>query len=528
MSHIEKMEMFMVKYKEALRLVDREFIHGIKTHIRYNYRHVNVKLEMDKIVVYKEISLEEFANTYVTICDEHFKVIPHFAFVTEAEIEESLHCRKDILLSYKIDYQKEDIIKSVGERSILTHEYGPWSNYKDEDIQNDFFKCECGVTKGKWNLNLTCPECGKPVKEMDYSIDKFGYFLSDTGYKFLTYKGYQILNNLLSGTGEGIVDYLCSSRIPPTAKEKDIEIVKKYRNLYLYDVVEDLINEVLEPKKRIDKAKQIKFFLDNKDVMFNRYIPVISTAFRRFNATKTFDIDKIECFNNLNQLFISLSTDLWNLDTHLGTRFEMKYYYTVLKDIKKAGDSIHAIATADKYKYLRSGVMGLRQNNVIMAVLEPLNIGMKEDICVVNYKAVIALFTHRIEDYLLKKGVSLHDIHNLLNLDVECNEEEKLLLEEFVQNNNLIVEFNRQPTIALQSSLPILIAGLTDENVIYMHPITCAKVASDHDKSVTFILIKYRCNNAMNCWKALRALNTEITKLSGSGNSGYKFKRYPR
>ena len=81
------------------------------------------------------------------------------------------------------------------------------------------------------------------------------------------------------------------------------------------------------------------------------------------------------------------------------------------------------------------------------------------------------MFTHRIEDYLLKKGVSLHDIHNLLNLDVECNEEEKLLLEEFVQNNNLIDDFNRQPTIALQSSLPILIAGLTDEKGINIEPI---------------------------------------------------------
>ena len=159
--------------------------------------------------------------------------------------------------------------------------------------------------------------------------------------------------------------------------------------------------------------------------------------------------------------------------------------------------------------------MGLRQNNVVMAVLEPLNTGLKEDLCVINYNALKALFSMRIEEWLINKAYRYHDIQELLNLNKEPSSEEKLILEEFVATNTLIVEFNRQPTIALQSSLPILIAGLTDAKVIYMHPLTCGKVASDHDKiSVTFIGITYRCLNTVNCWNALKPISPAGSRKS--------------
>ena len=526
LSVLSKVELFKHKYVEALRKNDLDFIHMIKTHIKYEYavKESDIILEENKIIHFREISLEDFAQKYITYCDEEFKVIPHFVLITDEEKKERIHRNKDFIISYNLDYSKEDIISLTGERSIYSHEFGPWANFKDEDIQDDFFKCSCGKTKGKYNLGVICPEpgCNTPVKEMDYSIDKFGYF--ETPVKFLTYKGYQLLNRILSGNkkSDGILDLLCSVKLPKNIvdnkgklkyKESDLALVKRYKNTYLYDSVEDLIQEVAGDKET--KAKDIAFFLENKNALFTNYIPVISTAFRRFNASKTFEIDKIETFNSLNQLYVELSTALKDFDLFKGTNFACRNYFLVTKIVKKIGVAIHEIATEAKEKYLRANVMGLRQNNVVMAVLEPLNTGLKEDLCVINYNALKALFSMRIEEWLINKAYRYHDIQELLNLNKEPSSEEKLILEEFVATNTLIVEFNRQPTIALQSSLPILIAGLTDAKVIYMHPLTCGKVASDHDKiSVTFIGITYRCLNTVNCWNALKPISPAGSRKS--------------
>jgi hypothetical protein len=164
-------------------------------------------------------------------------------------------------------------ISLTGERSIYSHEFGPWANFKDEDIQDDFFKCSCGKTKGKYNLGVICPEpgCNTPVKEMDYSIDKFGYF--ETPVKFLTYKGYQLLNRILSGNkkSDGILDLLCSVKLPKNIvdnkgklkyKESDLALVKRYKNTYPENFegagikLEITINNIKEVRKVLERLNK--------------------------------------------------------------------------------------------------------------------------------------------------------------------------------------------------------------------------------------------------------------------------------
>ena len=57
----------------------------------------------------------------------------------------------------------------------------------------------------------------------------------------------------------------------------------------------------------------------------------------------------------------------------------------------------------------------------------------------------------------------------------------KEILHEFLNKEPRIVEYNRQPTIRLQSSIPLTIVGLTTAKVIYVHPTTCKKPNADHD-----------------------------------------------
>ena len=49
----------------------------------------------------------------------------------------------------------------------------------------------------------------------------------------------------------------------------------------------------------------------------------------------------------------------------------------------------------------------------------------------------------------------------------------------------VVIEYNRQPTIRMQSSLPLTIVGLTDKPVLFVHPTTAKKPNADHDKNLS-------------------------------------------
>ena len=171
-------------------------------------------------------------------------------------------------------------------------------------------------------------------------------------------------------------------------------------------------------------------------------------------------------------------------------------------------NSILQLSASSKHAYLRSSVMGIRQNNVVMAVLEPLDRGMKEDSCVINYRYFIALYSNELEQFLItEKKLSPHKAHLIMNFNTNNWKQAKELLHEFLDKESRIVEYNRQPTIRLQSSIPLTIVGLTTAKVIYVHPTTCKKPNADHDKSVTFMRITHRCNNTENCWNALKPIS---------------------
>ena len=101
LSVLSKVELFKHKYVEALRKNDLDFIHMIKTHIKYEYavKESDIILEENKIIHFREISLEDFAQKYITYCDEEFKVIPHFVLITDEEKKERIHRNKDFIIS---------------------------------------------------------------------------------------------------------------------------------------------------------------------------------------------------------------------------------------------------------------------------------------------------------------------------------------------------------------------------------------------------------------------------------------------
>ena len=398
---------------------------------------------------------------------------------------------------------------------------GAYANFKDEDIHDDFFVCRCTHLKGKRNINIVCPRCKTPVAQRDFSVDKFGYF--KTKERFITGVGFSVLSNILNSGNrkEGILSYLCGKRMTDdgVAARNKFNIAKRYKDKFLYDCVEDLIYEAL-PGKVIEKnKKKIDFFLNNKDKFFLSYIPVISTAFRRMTYSSSFGVEHFEAHNDLNHTLTSLSLSLMHMEMFEGTKNVYKYYYMSMKYIHEMYESIVLMSASSKFAYLRSSVMGIRQNNVVMAVLEPLSRGMKEDTTVINYRYFIALYSTEIEHFLIhKKKLSPHKAHLILNFNTNNWRQAKELLHEYLNENTCIVEYNRQPTIRLQSSIPLTIVGLTTAKVIYIHPITCKKPNADHDKICHVYLGRVRCNNTVNCWKALKP-----TTPKGSRKSEEKF-----
>lgn len=480
---VQKIDHFKKKYLEK----DPELIYNIERFISSERYHDTPQLLPDRIVYYESVDLDTFAEDWVSRCDEKLRPIFHYELLSDAEIKRAIEYGNDFVISHNIDYNiknYEGILTLYGEKSIYYHEWGPYANFKDDDIHDDFFICGCTLLKGKQNLNVMCPRCKTPVQQRDFSVDKFGYF--QTKHRFITGVGYRLLTTILHGPNlkEGILDYLCGKR--PTKDTPIVKmrynIAKKYKDKILYDCVEDIIAECLSAADIERKKKEIEFFLRNKDRFFLSYIPVISTAFRRMTYSSSFGVEHFEAHNDLNHTLSQMSAALMNMDMFEGTRDVYKYYYLVTKYIYKIYESIIQLSASSKHAYLRSSVMGIRQNNVVMAVLEPLARGMKEDSAVVNYRYFLALYSREIESFLInEKKLSPYKAQLILNFNTNNWKLAKELLHEYLNKNTCIVEYNRQPTIRLQSSIPLNIVGLTTAKVIYVHPTTCKKPNADHD-----------------------------------------------
>lgn len=525
MSLMERIVVFMKKYKKR----DADLLYDITEHIKYNRYGGDIIFDDHTITHFKEVDIEKFAEEWVTNSDENLKPLIRYELLTDGIIEEAILYGKDFIVSHDIDYtieKYEHIMGLYEKRSIYSSEWGPYGNFKDTDVHDSFFTCKCEITKGKMNLGMNCPECNTPVKERDFSVDRFGYFRSHYGVKFLTPIGYKVLSRILNGPTQniGILDYIIGTHRmddKPSTFAK-VQIARKYKNKYLYDHVEDLINESLTAKKRESNAASIKHFLTNKDSFFLSYIPVISTAFRKMSYTQSFGVEKIEAHNDLNHVLTQISTALNKHDLFFefeNNNEKYKSYYTVTKYMIELHNSIYKLTALGKHSYIRSCVMGQRQNSVIMAVLEPLSRGLTEDQCVVSYRHLLALRSRELEGWLLAKGIPPHRIHIMLNHNRMVEEYTKKLLHEYIEENMVVIEYNRQPTIRMQSSLPLTIVGLTDKPVLFVHPTTAKKPNADHDKqSVTFTTKVLDEITSLIDWNALK-----IMSPTGSGNGEDKY-----
>ncbi len=491
MSIMDKVQIFLKKYKRR----DPALLYDITEHIKYNRYSGDIIFDDNSITHFKEVDIEVFAEEWVTNSDENLKPLVHYELLTDAIIDEAILYGKDFLLSHDIDYsitKYEHIVDLYNKRSIYSSEWGPYGNFKDTEIHDSFFTCKCEDSKGKTNLGMNCPTCNTPVKERDFSVDRFGYFRSHYNVKFLTPIGYKVLSRILNGPTQniGILDYIIGTHRmddKPSTFAK-VAIAKRYKNKYLYDYVEDLINESLTAKKRESNSAAIKHFLSNKDSFFLSYIPVISTAFRKMSYTQSFGVEKIEAHNDLNHVLTQISTALNKHDLFFefeNNNEKYKSYYTVTKYTIELHNSIYRLTALGKHSYIRSCVMGQRQNSVIMAVLEPLDRGLTEDQCIVSYRHLLALRSRELEVWLLAKGIPPHKIHIMLNHNRMVKESTKKLLHEYIEKHMVVIEYNRQPTIRMQSSLPLTIVGLTDKPVLFVHPTTAKKPNADHDKNLS-------------------------------------------
>ncbi len=536
MSIADRIKVFMKAYKQR----DPDLLYAISENIRYNRYHGEVIFTDNEIQHVINEKIELFAEKWVQNCDENLEPIIIYELPTDEDIEASIMSGKDFLISHGVKYDissAEKLTDLYEERSIFTSEFGPHGNFKEIDVHDHFFTCTCGTSKGKSYLGMICPNCGQPVTERDFSVDKFGYFKSKYDVRFITPVGYALLSKILRSTNSkvGILDHIMGARVQPPSKrrkrktisEKALarqeakalefsKLISRYKKRYLYESVEDLINEVLSTQKYNANKKLIEHFLKNKDKFFLKYIPVISTAFRKMSHTQTFGVDKFEAHNDLNGILIGMSQALQAFDMTYGHENQCwKYYNTVNKSIVKMFNSIYLLAGKGKGSYMRACVMGQRQNNVIMAVLEPLDRGLTEDICMISYRHLIALKNKDIEAYLLSKGIPSYIVHNMMNHNSVIQEDMKVHLRNFIKENIVVVEYNRQPTIRMQSSLALTVAGLTDYPVLFVHPSTAKKPNADHDKiSVTFTPIRVRCNNTENCWKWLKPMSPAGSRKS--------------
>lgn len=433
--------------------------------------------------------LEDLLEDFAYKVDPELNVIGVLRFMTDEKIKERLETGRDIIIDPMIKIRDikdaADFDNLAKQATIYSLDFGPFNKSKDENIHDEYFKCACNTTKGKFNLGNICPKCHKEVKTIEYPIDRMGW-IHLGGFKILTFIGYLHLCKII---GPDNTKTLLGYRIKYDKKKersnnrKQInKILKPFKNSELYYNIENLFDTVLRAADYAKKKNRIDFFLKNKDSMFTSYIPVISTAFRRYLHGSSFDVSKVFT-SSLNSRYTNLVDNVQKLLIYKNNSRRETFYMNLNREYRDTTMYIFNNIMGGKNckeRYIKNNVTASRQNNTIMAVIAPVST-IRPDQTIVSYNMFVALFSERIEEYCIKKGVPYQTIIQIIHLDVPLTDEHKKILEDFLKENRCIGWLNRQPTMKFSSNIFVEIIALNDWNVMQINPVICTAVLGDFD-----------------------------------------------
>jgi DNA-directed RNA polymerase beta' subunit len=261
----------------------------------------------------------------------------------------------------------------------------------------------------------------------------------------------------------------------------------------LIENFEEILNHFLE-KKNQKFYKEYKFIVDNIDKVFIQYLPVINSRLRP--AILVDGVFSFDAINNLYNQLIQNSNLLKSLSTP--ERIPLNIYALQYKNQKLVNEIYDTITSnlSSKEGYIRSTLFGNRLNFTSRCVITPLDGSYDIDDIVIPYNAALELLKPQVLRRLANlKKCTLTAATEIFNKAVlEFDSLVYKIMIDIIENGNVRMLLNRNPSINLGSILMVKIAGIKrdmSDLTVSLHNLILKPIGGDYDGDVLNFILLY-------------------------------------
>ena len=408
-------------------------------------------------------------------------------------------------------------VKTTGEEGIdeekkIFVDTGLFSKriFGDVESTENEYACECKNLSGKFYEGAICPKCHTPVQFIEPHLNKIGWIdlsgnkydenglIAERGreYHIIKYYAYQFLEkvigrknlkmiitvpNTITASGE-----LNQELIQQVQEEKEEQ---KYWFIGLSKFYENY-NEILTYYYKLHKEAETEayeFLQDPIDVWTDK-IPVISALLRP--AMRTEDGLKLDELNNIyiriitqNNILNSKTNNLQIIQNSALASLQAQYMILNEKvlDVLKGKDGL-----------IRNNICGARVFYTARNIISPADPETKMDELEVPYLTFLELYKFELINILCKvKDISIMEASEIhFKAALEFNEEIYLMMQKIIQDEEVGVILNRNPTIAYGSMLYLRITKVKKDMTDFtmgVNNLLLSSLAGEKSPLLTFL-----------------------------------------
>lgn len=386
------------------------------------------------------------------------------------------------------------------------------------------YTCKCTELKGKENLGKICPDCETPVKEFEPDVSYRAWLELPENVVVPTYYLLNVMQELIDphaffaltgikketpNINSRTVNITDENDAPEEDKKKVVNLFCNLVELPIGDNLEQFLEAHMKPMfKRAKRAaiqEKLDFIQENRDLLFSRNIPVVSTLLRNYVYSDQW-LNDTKLLHPLNSEYITIAQAIKRVrDYHDPTSKNRKNLTLLnLKTICRAMNKIDILIEEEliagkgdsgKKKWLKDKINGHRLSHSGRAVLVPLKYtdNLYEDECILNYDIFRGVFAQEIQEYMTGLQYPMNYIQEMITTEkYALNDRDKAILDDIVAYYNansygLPCHINRQPSIYASSSEVVRVVRLSSEKVIRVSYTVTSDFHGDFDGDSVYV-----------------------------------------
>ena len=336
--------------------------------------------------------------------------------------------------------------------SIVTSEF-------TEDMISLLPTCSCGMTKGEFNLGVTCEICNTEViSSVEEDIEPLVWFRKPEGVLgIINPMVLMLLSKKFTKSGYNIIQWLCDNtyrakvKQPPILhKLTELGLQRGYNNFVAnFDQIMGVLFTLKEFGARNNVVDPLEpFLLSNRNKIFSDYIPIPNKSLLVIEKTNTgiyIDDMIVKGVDTIGSL-ISIDKDFYDQNPRVKENRTAKALFKLINFYEMFFKS-----TGTKEGHFRRHIFGSRTNFSFRCVVTSVTGRHNYDELEVPWCVAITVFRPHIVNKLLKFGMELNSIIGLIYGHI--NKYSPLLhrvVQELIDESpdkGIYVLLNRNPTL---------------------------------------------------------------------------------